>query len=161
MWLLLIFVAIPIIEIGLFIQVGGWLGLWPTLGIFVLTAFVGTTLLRLQGTAALARVQSSMTSGENPAGPIAHGALILVAAILLLTPGFFTDGVGLALLLPPVRAALISWGATKMLASQNVVFTHSHPQHPKPANDTVEGDYVILDDEDTKPGNSGWTKGGD
>ncbi len=83
--LLLIFVAIPIIEIALFIQVGGWLGLWPTLGIVVLTAVIGTYLLRLQGMAELAKLQGSMSNGQSPVGPIANGALILVAGVLLST----------------------------------------------------------------------------
>lgn len=157
--LLFIFIIIPIIEIGLFIQVGGWLGLWPTLGIVILTAFIGTYLLRMQGMAELAKLQGSMQTGQNPVEPIANGALILVAGILLLTPGFFTDGVGFALLTPPIRAMVIKWGAARFKNSQNIVFTQTgHPQQAQ-HSDTVEADFVVLDDDDpTEPGNSGWTK---
>ena len=162
MWMFLIFVAVPIIEIALFIQVGGFLGLWPTLGIVILTAMVGTNLLRSQGLAALSRLQGSVGAGENPLNPIAHAALILVSGVLLLTPGFFTDSIGLALLLPPVRAALIRWGATRILQSNTVVFTNG--QSSSFRSDTnldesaVEGDFTVVDDEDRKPGNSGWTQ---
>lgn len=156
--LLLIFVAIPIIEIALFIQVGGWLGLWPTLGIVILTAVIGTFLLRQQGMAELAKLQGSMQGGGNPVDPIANGALILVAGVLLLTPGFFTDGVGFALLTPPVRAVVIKWLAARFASSPNVVFTH--PNQPAPRDKgAVDVDYVVLDDDEpTEPGNSGWTK---
>lgn len=164
--LLFLFVAIPIIEIGLFIQVGGWLDLWPTLGIVVLTAIIGTYLLRLQGMAALGRLQNNIQSGQSPMDPIVHGAMILVAGVLLLTPGFFTDAVGFALLMPPVRALVIKWGAARLVNSGNVVFTSTQTTtHRAPPRDpgAVEGDFVVLeDDEDSddpgKPGNSGWTK---
>ena len=84
-----ILVAVPIIEIALFIQVGGAIGMWPTLAIVVLTALAGTILLRSQGLATLNTLQNSVASGQNPMEPIAHGALILIAGVLLLTPGFF------------------------------------------------------------------------
>lgn len=103
MWLLIAFVAVPLIEIALFIQVGGVIGLWPTLTLVVLTALLGTWLLRLQGTLALAELRRSLSEIEDPSEPLAHGAMILFAGALLLTPGFFTDLVGFALLSPPVR----------------------------------------------------------
>ena len=107
MLIFLLLVAMPIVEIALFIQVGGWLGLWPTVAIVILTAAIGTVLLRAQGLAALGELQRQLGAGEDPSATLAHGAMILVAGVLLLTPGFFTDGVGFLLLLPPVRAAAI------------------------------------------------------
>lgn len=160
MWLFLIFVAIPIVEIGLFIQVGGWLGLWPTLLIVILTAFLGTNLLRRQGLATLSRLQGSVSKGENPMDPIAHAAMILVSGVLLLTPGFFTDGIGFALLLPSIRTALIKWGAAQILQSNTVVFSNMS-QGPAQTSDTSEpldGDFTVLDDDPENPGTSGWTK---
>jgi UPF0716 protein FxsA len=100
MWLFILFVAVPIIEIALFIQVGGWIGLWATLAIVVLTAALGTVLVRAQGLQTLRTLQSNVERGGDPMGPIAHGALILLAGVLLLTPGFFTDAVAVALLIP-------------------------------------------------------------
>lgn len=161
--LLLIFIVVPIIEIALFIQVGGWLGLWPTLAIVVLTAVMGTYLLRLQGMAELAKLQGAMQGAGSPVDPIANGALILVAGVLLLTPGFFTDAVGFALLTPPVRAVVIKWLAARFANSPNVVFTQTgYPnagQQPPRDPGAVDGDYVVLDDDaPQEPGNSGWTK---
>lgn len=160
MWLFALFVAVPILEIALFIQVGGLIGLWPTLAIVILTAITGSLLLRSQGVQTLGRLQSSISEGRNPMDPIAHGAMMLVSAVLLLTPGFFTDAVGLLLLVPPVRSYLIKSGAQKF-ASRTFVFTQgqTEPQQRPAANDTVDGDYVVLDDEDDKqPTSSGWTK---
>jgi len=159
MWLFLIFVAVPIIEIALFIQVGGAIGLWPTLAIVVLTAFAGTWLMREQGMMTLAKLQKSLAEGGNPADPMAQGAMILVAGVLLLTPGFFTDTVGFLLLLPPVRAALIKWISARIVASGSVHFSSTTSASERGANTTIETDYIIID-EDSEPreGPSGWTK---
>ena len=101
--LLAMFIAIPIIEIGLFIEIGGWIGLWPTLAIVIVTAFAGTTLLRLQGLAVLQRAQASTARNELPVQEVFDGLCLLTAGILLLTPGFFTDAVGFMLFVPPFR----------------------------------------------------------
>ena len=97
-----------LIEIALFIQVGGWLGLWPTLLIVLITAILGTTLVRSQGAQALGQLRSSMGELRDPAEPLANGAMILFAGALLLTPGFFTDAVGFALLIPGIRKRLFT-----------------------------------------------------
>ncbi len=161
MWLFALFVGVPILEIALFIQVGGWLGLWPTLGIVILTALAGTTLLRTQGLQTMGHLQSSVAEGKNPMDPIAHGAMILISAVLLLTPGFFTDIVGLSLLIPPVRKFLIKNGANK-LASKSVVFTNGQMHQPEPPTQpgTVDGEYEVVEDdiETGPPSQSGWTK---
>ena len=107
MWLLVAFIAVPLIEIGLFIQVGGLIGLWPTLAIVLLTAIAGSWLVRMQGALALAELRGSLNELRDPTEPIAHGALILLAGALLLTPGFFTDTMGILLLIPPVRSAVL------------------------------------------------------
>lgn len=159
MWLFILFVAVPIIEIGLFIQVGGFLGLWPTLLIVVLTALVGTTLMRAQGMAALQKLQSNIASGSNPADPIANGAFILIAGLLLLTPGLFTDTLGLLLLVPPVRKALITKVAAQ-LKSRASVYASGFDSKTRYTSDTVlDGDFEVVEDNvNQKPGNSGWTK---
>jgi UPF0716 protein FxsA len=106
MWLFVLFLAVPLIEIALFIQIGGWIGLWPTLAVVVLTAVLGTWLVRREGMRALADLRQSFETLGDPAAPLAHGAAILFAGALLLTPGFFTDTVGFLLLIPAVRTAL-------------------------------------------------------
>jgi|LGVE01.1.fsa_nt_gb UPF0716 protein FxsA len=160
MWLFFLFVAVPIIEIGLFIQVGGFLGLWTTLAIVVLTALVGTALMRAQGMAALQKLQTSIESGGNPADPIANGAFILIAGLLLLTPGFFTDTVGLLLLVPPVRQSLIRTVAAQLKARATVYASSGFESQTQYASDTVlDGDFEVVEDNvNGEPGNSGWTR---
>ena len=159
MWLFLIFVGVPILEIALFIQVGGAIGLWPTLAIVILTALAGTVLMRLQGLHALSRLKQSLATGGDPVGPIAHGALILVAGVLLLTPGFFTDAVGLSLLVPPVRETLIRWGASKVTVQAAGFASASQGRRPQDPGRPIETEYEVLDDDpDARPGDSGWTK---
>jgi UPF0716 protein FxsA len=110
-YLLIIFILVPIIEIALFIQVGGLIGLWPTLVCVVVTAVVGTALLRRQGLQVLQQAQTSMRNDGLPVEAVMHGAFLLVSGLLLLTPGFFTDAIGFLLLVPPLRllAAQFIW----------------------------------------------------
>lgn len=160
MWLLLIFLAIPILEIALFIQVGGLIGLWPTLGLVVLSALVGLAIVRSQGVNAIGRLQTSVAAGGDISGPIADAALILVAGVLLLIPGFFTDAIALVLLIPAARLALMRFGAGRVRA-QSVIFTRGplSSRRPQPS-DTIEGEYEVLDDvPPSQRGASGWTRG--
>ena len=103
MRLFLLFLLVPIMEIALFIQVGGIIGLWPTLAIVILTAVAGTFLIRSQGAAVLMQLRGTMENLSDPTEPLAHGAMVLFAGALLLTPGFFTDALGLSLMIPGVR----------------------------------------------------------
>ena len=82
MWLLLAFVAVPLIEIALFINVGGAIGLWPTLAIVVGTAFLGSWLVRTQGLMAIGNLQRSFSELDDPTEPLAHGAMILISGAL-------------------------------------------------------------------------------
>ncbi|MGR5242327.1 FxsA family protein [Photobacterium damselae] len=104
--LLLLFIFVPIIEIALFIQVGGFLGLWPTIALVLITAVVGASLVRSQGLATLTSVQNRLQQGELPAQQIVEGVMLAVAGVLLLTPGFMTDCMGMTILLPAPRAWL-------------------------------------------------------
>lgn len=99
-------IVVPIVEIAVFINVGGIIGLWPTLAVVILTAVAGTYLLRQQGLATLMRAQRKLSSEELPLAELFDGACILFAGALLLTPGFVTDAVGLLLMAPPVRRSL-------------------------------------------------------
>jgi len=99
----LLFLTVPVLEIAVFIEVGDWIGLWPTLAIVVLTAIAGTSLLRMQGLKVVADGQAALEKGDLPMEPVIHGVFLLVAGLLLLTPGFVTDAVGFSLFLPPVR----------------------------------------------------------
>ena len=130
MWLLVAFIAVPLIEIGLFIQVGGLIGLWPTLAIVLLTAIAGSWLVRMQGALALAELRGSLNELRDPTEPIAHGALILLAGALLLTPGFFTDTMGILLLIPPVRSLLSRSRASRVWVLRFPVGRMPPRRHP-------------------------------
>lgn len=104
--LFLALVGVPIIEIALFIEIGGAIGTWATLAAIVLTAALGTLLLRSQGSGLMARARATLDRGEMPVKEVIHGLFLLVAGVLLLTPGFFTDAVGFVLCIPAVRLAL-------------------------------------------------------
>ncbi len=153
MWLFVLLIVVPIVEIALFIEIGGWIGLWPTIGIVVATAIAGAALLRAQGTAALGELQRRLDRGEDPTGLLAHGALILVAGVVLLTPGFFTDAVGFALLVPPVRAAVIRFVAKRVVVVGAQRMARGHGPHgpPPPGSETVEGQFEEVDPEESAP----------
>lgn len=155
MWLFLAFLLVPLIEIALFIQVGGALGLWPTLMIVIVTAIIGTALVRAQGSQALGQVKSSFNEMRDPSEALAHGAMILFSGALLLTPGFFTDAVGFALLVPGIRLAVFKWARARI----NVATFSSHPHQHQQRADVIDGEYAEVDvTPDDKAGPSGWTK---
>jgi len=104
--LLLLFTVVPLIELGLLIQIGRVIGLAPTIAIVLLTGFAGAALARWQGLATLKRVQTDMSEGRVPAGALVDGLLILVAGAVLLTPGLLTDIFGFLLLIPTTRTAV-------------------------------------------------------
>ncbi len=163
MWLLAAFIGIPLIEIALFIQVGGLFGLWPTLLIVVLTAIAGTALVRSQGIAALRDIQRSLDRLDNPTGPLAHGAMILVSGVLLLTPGFFTDAVGFALLVPAVRARVLA-AVVSRIEVHRVRTAQEPPDFGKRPHGpgVIDGEFHEIDPDSIPPRRgdapSGWTR---
>lgn len=162
MWLFLAFLAVPLIEIALFIQVGGWIGLWPTLLIVVLTAMAGTWLVRSQGSQAMGQLRGAFNDLTDPTEPLAHGAMILFSGALLLTPGFFTDAVGFALLVPGVRGWILREAKKRVHVEQRFT-AHRGPGYSeprRPQDDIIEGSYTEDDDATPPPrmGPSGWTR---
>ncbi len=163
MWLFALFVAVPLIEIALFIQVGGAIGLWPTLGVVIITAVLGTWLVRAQGAMALNQLRHSFNALSDPTEPLAHGAMILFSGALLLTPGFFTDALGFALLIPPVRRAVFQYLKSRVTV-QSFSMGAAGPARPHPgSDDVIDGEFtdVTPGKSPTHPsvrGPSGWTK---
>lgn len=168
MWLFLAFLLVPLIEIGLFIQVGGLIGLWPTLLIVVVTAIIGTSLVKSQGARAMNDLRGSFNRLEDPSEPLAHGAMILLSGALLLTPGFFTDAVGFALLVPAVRTAVlqqlrkrVTVARFEMGGMQGTTRANPHPRGPeRPASqDVIDGEFTEVPQgkSPNHPG-SGWTR---
>ncbi len=101
--LFLFFLIVPFIEIYVLLQVGGLIGAFPTIFLVVFTAVLGAWLLRRQGFATWQRFQNSLQQGTIPAYEMIEGPILLVGGALLLTPGFFTDILGFACLIPPLR----------------------------------------------------------
>lgn len=165
MWLFLAFLTVPLIEIALFIQIGGAIGLWPTLGIVVLTAVLGTFLVRTQGAMAMNNVRQSFGTLSDPSEPLAHGAMILFSGALLLTPGFFTDAVGFALLVPGIRSAVFRYAKARVNVQSFSVGgdPRQDPRDPRNAqptrsSDIIDGDFVEIKPRDPNAPPSGWSK---
>ncbi|MDS1136979.1 FxsA family protein [Nitratireductor indicus] len=97
--------AIPLAEIATFVAVGSQIGVFPTLALVLITAVTGSILLRVQGFGVVRRIQETMNTGGVPGRDLVHGVMILVAGLLLLTPGFITDTLGLLLFIPALREA--------------------------------------------------------
>ena len=151
--LLIAFIATPIIEIALFIQAGEHFGLWPTLGIVILTAIAGTWLLRWQGLATWTRATRSLQSNQFPIEEVFTGLCLVLAGALLLTPGFMTDFIGFALFLPPVRRVLAGLlrrrlqrgqGPSVWINGEAMDFSH---RKNNPPNNVVDGEFEEVDPE--------------
>lgn len=154
MWLFIAFLAVPLIEIALFIQIGGLIGLGWTLLIVIVTAVIGTALVRAQGSLAMNEVRSSFNEMRDPSQALADGAMILFSGALLLTPGFFTDAVGFALLVPAVRHAVFNYVKARVK-----VTSFSNAPQGNPRSDVIEGEFSEVDPQsDTQQSPSGWTK---
>jgi UPF0716 protein FxsA len=102
--LLVLFVAVPIAELAVIIQVGQAIGVLPTIAILIADSVLGSVLMRAQGRAAWRRLTTALAAGRPPAREAIDGALVIFGGALLLTPGFLTDILGILLLLPPTRA---------------------------------------------------------
>ena len=106
-FLFLLFVLIPIVEIVLLINVGQAIGGWYTVGLVLLSAFIGVNMLRQQGLSTLMRARSRMDGGEIPAQEMIEGLILAVGGALLITPGFVTDFFGFCCLIPAVRLGFV------------------------------------------------------
>jgi len=105
--LFILFVGVPLLELFILVQVGQWLGLWPTLALVVVTGACGAALARLEGLRTLWRIRAELNQGHLPAEALFDGFAVLFGGMLLLTPGILTDMLGLAFLLPPTRFVLL------------------------------------------------------
>lgn len=104
--LFLLFVTVPVIELFIFLLIGQRIGIPMTLAIILFTGFLGAYLARSQGLKAFARYQEALSQGRLPHEAIIDSLLILIAGVLLLTPGFLTDSIGFALLVPRIRTLI-------------------------------------------------------
>ena len=144
------FLALPLLEIAVFILVGRAIGLFPTLALVILAALGGGLLLRQQGLSTLSRLRNNVSAGTIPGRAMFDAMLIGVAAILLVLPGFLSDVLALTLLVPPVRNWLFSALASRVRVVET---TTSYRRHEEPET-PHDGDAKVIehrDEDDPKP----------
>ena len=103
---LILFITIPLVEIAILIKIGKIIGAGYTIALVIGTAFLGVSLLRIQGISTLAKVQANVNRGQLPATELIESLILLISGVLLLTPGFFTDMLGFLMLVPMLRQRL-------------------------------------------------------
>jgi UPF0716 protein FxsA len=143
-----IFVVVTLAEIYVLVSVGDAIGAWSTILLVIITALIGSTLLKQQGWSIMAKAQQTIAEGRTPALEILEGVVILVSGVLLLTPGFITDGLGLLGLMPWSRSYFINHilekNAERVFSQRNSVFIHkTSNQETKTANkdEPIEGEF--------------------
>lgn len=104
LWLL--FVVLPLVELAILIWIGQWIGAWATIGAVILVGAIGAWLAKHQGLKTWNRIRESLSKGTMPGAELVDGLLILIAAVLLITPGVLTDAAALLLFVPAVRRFL-------------------------------------------------------
>ncbi|OLE35096.1 MAG: hypothetical protein AUG48_11510 [Actinobacteria bacterium 13_1_20CM_3_68_9] len=120
LFLVLIFIVLPIAELYVIIKVGEAIGVLPTIGLLILDSFLGAALLRSQGRAAWRRFNEALAAGRIPTREVFDGAMVILGGAFLITPGFITDVIGVLLLIPPSRA--VFRGLVARLALRRTAF---------------------------------------
>lgn len=143
--LVFLFIAVPIAEISVLIRVGSSIGLFNTIVFVIFTAVLGAFLVRQQGFATLSKLKQETEAGRVPAMQIAEGVALLFAGAVLMTPGFITDAIGFAILIPAVRQTLIAWAGKNFSSAAN---THQYTASTSAQSpfghqgDVIEGEYT-------------------
>lgn len=149
-WILFaLLIGVPLIEIFLFVEVGGLIGTWPTIALVVVTAIVGSIMLRAQGARVLQRAQEKLNRGEPPVTDMLDGIGLLLAGMLLLTPGFMTDTIGFAMLLPPVRQWLAGriWAHMKARGQVHMQGGPTGGPTSDRRDNVIDGEFSTVDPE--------------
>ena len=145
--LVLLFIVVPIAELAVVIQVGQEIGVLWTVAILVADSIVGSILMRAQGRAAWRRFNEAMRAARVPAREVLDGGLVMFGGLLLLTPGFITDVLGLVLLVPPTRA-VVRKGLARQLQQRMVVSMSAPRGRP---DDVVDGTAVDIENDRLTP----------
>ena len=149
--LFLVFLAVPLIEIGFFIIIGQAIGLWPTLAGVVVTAVIGSIVLRVQGLSLINEIRQTVGRGQLPARAIADAMMVGLAGLLLLLPGYFSDLIGILLLIPPVRNLIYGLLKSRLRVVSANAAGFSYPD----ASETIRRDLpdgtVDLDSDEWRP----------
>jgi len=151
--LLLLFTLAPLFELMLLIEIGRQIDVGPTIALVIITGVVGAALARHQGLRTFQQINRELAEGRLPGDPLIDALLILVAGVLLVTPGVMTDGVGFLLLLPPVRAVLRRY--LKKRFQKQFVITNWSDFGPPRQNDFVDVEAKSVDEEKDNGSNDG------
>ena len=153
--------AMPFIEIAGFVIVGSEIGVFATLGLIILSAMLGFFLLRVQGFGLLQRIRTESAAGRVPDREMMHGAMIVVAAIMLIVPGFVTSAIGLLLFIPFIRnlvwnrfvrnRLVVATASTRYSEAYRPYEPGENPYGPKENNviDLDPEDYTAKPDENS------------
>jgi UPF0716 protein FxsA len=163
---ILVLAALPLLEIGLLIRLGEVLGIWWLALIIIGTAIVGTYVIRQVGLSVFERALSQLGSDRPRVQPLFDGFLQVLAGLLLIAPGVITDTLGLILLIPQVRHAIIRTGLLKLVAlfhhqaevSREAFHSASAPAAEEPAGVVIEGEYERVSEKPLRPGKAVQTR---
>lgn len=144
--LLVLFVSIPLIELFLFLRIGSKIGIGTTVGIVILTGFLGAYLTRREGLKTLEKYQSSLQNGRLPHREILDGLLILIAGAVLLTPGFLTDAAGFALLIPVFRDKVRAFLGSRLKERIHVAGASMGEEERTQTPDTITVEAEVIED---------------
>lgn len=153
--LLVLFVTIPLAELFLLIEVGGWIGALPTIGLCLLTAMLGAALLRQQSLQTIARARNNLDRGALPAMELLEGVALIAGGALLLTPGLVTDVIGFLCLIPFTRHWLVRLALARMSVRVGPAGPGpgqdagpgQGPENSDRERDVIEGEYERRDDD--------------
>ena len=144
--ILILLIGMPIAEIAVLIQIGGIIGTWPTIALILFTAVLGTFLLRLQGLQTLRQAEASLRNNTLPVDSLVHAVFLVIAGILLITPGFITDAMGFVLLVPPLRLVIARFLWTRLRASATVTASFTSGPATRGNDDpAIEGEFTRID----------------
>jgi len=145
----LFLIALPVLELALLIKTGQVVGLWPTLAMVVGAGVLGAVIMSRQGMSVARRTREAIAQGRPPVGPVLDGAFLLLAGALLITPGFLTDVMALALLIPPIRRKVGRWCVRRLVERAHVQIkvyeARSRGEPVPPGEDRVSGPVIEGD----------------
>jgi len=147
--LFLVFTSVSLLEIFVLVKVGGFLGAWPTVALVIITALIGSSLVRSQGLQLVKQLQQRMAHGEMPGQQLIEGVMLLMTGVLLVTPGFVTDFSGLLLLQPKIRAGIanIILEKVKLTTFNSPAGGYSQSATGSPFKDSKNNDDNVIEGE--------------
>jgi len=145
-------IALPFVELALLVKTGQAIGLWPTLGLLVGAAVLGGAIMGRQGVSVARRAREAVALGRPPVGPVLDGVLLLLAGALLIMPGFVTDAMAVALMVPPSRRKLARLALRRLGERAHAAARKGAPFAADEANGPIiDGQFVRLDETSQPP----------